>query len=149
MLPAAGVGNHLLAEYAGRSVEIEEIARARPRSVLQNEMAVQQHGFHFGQEAVVAVQIAPTGLHHPDVRVGEIVDGPLEKIGRRAEVRIENGDELSGGRLQPFLEGPGFKPGPVRPVVVFDGIAESVVARHQGFGERRRIVVGIVQHLNL
>ena len=38
------------APHAGRAVEVEEHVRARARAVLEDEMAVEQNGFHLGQE---------------------------------------------------------------------------------------------------
>ena len=67
-------------------------------------MAVQQNRFDFGEEVVIAVQVAPARLHHADLRIGEKVDGAREEIGRRAEVRVEDRDDLADGGLQPFLQ---------------------------------------------
>ena len=88
------------AQNARGAVEIEEQAGARARAVLENEVAVEQHGFDFRQEVVIAVQVAPARLHHADLRIGEIVDGARQEIGRRAEVGVEDRDEFAGGGLR-------------------------------------------------
>jgi len=62
------------------AVEIEEISGAGARPVLQDEVAVQQHAFHFGEEVVIAVQVAPARLHHADRGIGEVVDGAREEV---------------------------------------------------------------------
>ena len=62
------------AQNSGGAVEVEEIAGARTRAMLQDEMAVEQHGFDFGEEIVVPVQVAPARLHHADLRIGEMMN---------------------------------------------------------------------------
>ncbi len=68
--------------------------------MLQNKVAVEQHGFHFGQEVVVAVQIAPARLHHAHRRIGEVVDGARQEVRRRDEIGIENRHHFAGRGLQ-------------------------------------------------
>ncbi len=149
VLPAARVIDHGLAQNAGRAVEVEEVAGARTRSMLQDEMAVQQHRLDFGEEVVIAVEIAPAGLHHADLGVGEVVNGAHQKIGGRNKIGIEDGDEFAGGGFQAFLEGSGFIAVAIAAVQIVDGVAEGAIAFHQGFGEGGGIVGGIVQHLDL
>ena len=55
-----------------------------PRHVLQHEVAVEQHGLHFGQHVVVAVQITPARLHHADLRIGEEMHRAPQEIRRAA-----------------------------------------------------------------
>ena len=74
MLPAARVVDHRLAQNAGRPVEIEKIPGPGARSVFQNEVAVQQHSLDFGEEVVIAIEVAPARLHHTDLRIREVVD---------------------------------------------------------------------------
>src|ERR1035438_9424493 len=149
VLPAAGVLNRLAAQNTGRAVEVEEVARARASPVLQDEVPVQQHGFHFGEEAVIAIQIAPAGLHDADSRVGEMLDGAREEIRRRDEIGIENGDEFACGGLQSFLQRAGFEALAIVAVMVFDGEPQSAIALHQRRGKWGGVVGGIVQHLDL
>ena len=117
--------------------------------MLQNEVAVQQHGLHFGEEVVIAIEVAPARLHHAHLRIGEEVHGAHQEVGGRAEIGVEDGHQLAGGGLQAFLQRAGLEAMPVGAVMVLDGIAQGPVALHQRFGERRGIVGGIVQHLDL
>ena len=64
VLPAAGVGDGRAAPDTGRAVEIEEGAAAGARAVLDDEMAVEENGFNFREQRVVAVDIGPTRLDH-------------------------------------------------------------------------------------
>src|SRR5262249_58781075 len=57
VLPATAVFDRLAAPHPGGSVEVEEHLAARPAAVLQDEMPVEQDGFHFGQERVIAVEM--------------------------------------------------------------------------------------------
>ena len=95
--------------------------------MLQNEVAVEQHGFHFGQEVVVAVQIAPARLHHADLRIGEVVNGAHQEVGRRNEIGVEDRDQFAGGGLQPFLQRAGLVAVAIRAVVILD--RDSPVSR--------------------
>ena len=67
-------------------------------------MAVEQNGFDFGEERIVAVQMRPARLHHADLGIGEVVDHLHQPIGRRREIGVEDGDELAGRRLQARVE---------------------------------------------
>ena len=64
----------LVDEYVERDVKRRGL---RSRSVFENEMPVEQHGFHFCQEVVFAIQITPARLYDADLRIGKIVDGLL------------------------------------------------------------------------
>ena len=149
VLPAAGVVDHFAAQNTGRAVEVEEVARARTGPVLQDKVPVQQHGFHFGQKAVIAIQIAPAGLHDADCGVCEMLDGAREEIRRRDEIGIENRYEFAGGGLQPFLQRAGFEALAIVAVMVFDGEPQGAIALHQRRGKWSGVVGGIVQHLDL
>ena len=66
-------------------------------AVLENEVSVEQDGFHLGEEGVVAVEVGPAGLDHADAGLGEVVDDLHEPVGRGDEVGVEDGDELAAG----------------------------------------------------
>src|SRR5581483_3488979 len=117
--------------------------------MLQNEVAVEQYSFNLSKKAVIAVQIAPAGLHYADFRICEVVNGAEEEIGGRDEIGVEDGDEFSGRRLQPFLQGAGLETFAVGPMDVFDGVADIAVTLAERRSEFARLVRGIVQHLDL
>ena len=117
--------------------------------MLQNKVAVEQHGFHFREEVIVAIQIAPSRLHHAHLGIGEKIHRAIEELRRRAEIRVENRHQFARRRFQPFLQRPGLVPVAVGPVMILDRVAHVAVALHQGFGKRRGVVGGIVQHLDL
>ncbi len=76
-------------------LKLKKAAAAAAGSLLKEQVAVQEHGLDFGQEGVIAVQVAPAHLDHADLVVGEIVDAFLEDVRTGHEVRIENEDELA------------------------------------------------------
>src|ERR1035438_7680208 len=57
---------------------------------------------HFGEEVVIAVEVAPACLHHADGGIGEVVNGAREEVRGGDEVGVEDGDHFTGGGLQPF-----------------------------------------------
>ena len=66
--------------HAGGAVEVEEDAGAGAAAVLEDEVAVEEDGFDLGEEAVVAVEVRPAGLHHADAGLGEVVDDLHEPV---------------------------------------------------------------------
>src|SRR5208282_6050720 len=65
---------------AGCSVEIEEPTGTCAGRLLNQEVPVEEHGLNARQQRVALVQMSPTRLDHSDVRVGEKLDGLLEKV---------------------------------------------------------------------
>ncbi len=66
-------------------------------------MSVQKHRFYFRQEIVVFVEVTPPRLHHADFGVGEMMHGSHQEIGRRNEIRVEDGHQFTGGGFEPGL----------------------------------------------
>src|SRR6185436_19747886 len=69
VLPAARVIDRLAPPHAGGAVEIEEAAGAIAAAMLQDEVGVQQNRLNLGQQRVVAIEVTPARLHHPDLLV--------------------------------------------------------------------------------
>ena len=68
-------------------------------------MAVERHRLGTRQQRVFGVQMLPACLHHADTGIrDEIRNSFEEEILPRDEVGIENGDELTAGKLQAFPE---------------------------------------------
>ena len=149
MLPAAGVFYSAPPKDACGAVEIEKITGPGSRSVLENEMAVEQHRLHFGQEVVVAIEVTPASLHHADGRVGKEMDRAREEIGWRNEIGIEDRDQLTSSRFESRLQRPRLESVTIGPVMILDREPQRPIALHQRFGEQMRVVGRIVQHLNL
>jgi len=112
-------------------------------------MPVEQHGFHFRKEVVIAVDVAPARLHHAHRGVGKVMDGAYQEVGRRAKVGVEYGHELARSGFEAFLQRSRLEPMAVGAVMIFDRVAKRSIAFHQRPGEGRRVVGRIVQHLNL
>ena len=51
------------------------------RAVLEHEVRVEQDRLDLRQQRIVLVHVAPSRLHHRDLRVREVVDGLLQEVG--------------------------------------------------------------------
>src|SRR5438105_15309139 len=102
MLPTPRILDHLFAENAGGTVEIEKTPRPGSGAVFQNEVAIEQHGLHLGKKVVIAVEVAPTRLYQANFLVGEEVYSPGEEFLGRTEICVENRYQFSGCSLQAF-----------------------------------------------
>jgi hypothetical protein len=107
VLPSAGLVDGLATPHAGGSVEVEEDTGAGAAAVLEDEVAVEEDGFDLGEEAVVAVEVGPAGLHHADAWLGEMVDDLAHPVGRGNEVGVKDRDELALRGFEALFEGSG------------------------------------------
>ena len=148
VLPAAAIGDGLDAPHAGSAVEVEEVAGAVARAMLEDEVAVEQDGLDLGKHAVVAVEVGPAGLHHADLRLGEVVDDLHEPVGRRDKIGVEDGDELAFGDFEAGVEGSGLEAMTIGAMDVHDGVAESGIARDDGGSDLLGFVGGVVEDLD-
>ncbi len=149
VLPAAGVLDASSAPHAGRAVEAHEPPAAIAGCVLDHEVPVQQDGLRLGQQRLVTVDMVPPSLNHSDFGVGEMVDGVLQNVAGRDEVRVEDAQKLSGGRLHALLERPGFVTFPVVAVQI-DHVVPSCPHPLSGFrGDPDRLISRVIEHLNL
>ena len=130
VLPAAGIFNRLPTPHAGGAIEVEEDALARTAAVLEHEVSIQQDGFDFGKKRVIAIDVRPAGLHHSDLRVGEVVNDLHQEVGRRREVGVEDGDELTVRDLHARLQGARFEALAIRAVEISDGVTHRGVTFH-------------------
>ena len=113
VLPAPRVNDRGAAPHARGTVEVEEAARAIAPAVLEDEVPVEHDRLHLGEQGVVAVDVAPAGLHHPHLRIGKLPHRLLENIGRGHEVGVEDEDQLALGHREPRGEGSCLEAGAV------------------------------------
>src|SRR5215471_4215531 len=137
VLPSAGIFDHRLAQNSRSAVKVEKQTATCAGYVLQNEMAIQEHGLDLCEHVVMAIQITPARLHHTDLLVGEEMHRALEKISRRNKIGIEDRHNLSVGRTQSILQCTCLEAVPVFPADVFDGKSCGLVVLDQATGERR------------
>ncbi len=149
MLPAPGFIDSATPPHAGGAVEVEEDAGAGAGSMLEDEVAIEEDGFDLGEEAVVAVEVGPAGLHHADLGLGKVMDDLHDPVRRGHEVGIEDGDEFAGGGFHDFLEGAGLKACAIGTVQINDGVAEGAVPFKDELGYFFRFVGGVVEDLDL
>src|SRR5579864_2147634 len=97
VLPAAGFLNTGFPPQPGGSVKIEKTSAPAAGCLLKQQVTVQKHRLHPGKHGIPAVEMAPSRLDHANLRVGEKLDGLLEKFWRSDEIRVENTHELAAG----------------------------------------------------
>src|SRR5205823_2437048 len=95
--PAAGIVDGRAAPQAARAVEVGKQARRPARGLLDSEVSAQHERLEPGQEGIVFVEKSPTELDRRDAWVAEPRDRLLQHVRRRAKVRIEDGEEFTGG----------------------------------------------------
>src|SRR5258706_7644518 len=115
--------------------------------MLEHEVTIQQDGFDFGQKGVVAVEVGPASLHHPNLWVGKVMDGAQQKIFRRSKVGVENRNKLAPRRLQSFGERARLVAFAIRPVMVGDGIAQRRVTFDEAASHIAGFVSRVVEYL--
>jgi hypothetical protein len=149
VLPPAGIGNCGPAPDPASAGKIEHASGAEPRAVLHEMVTVEHERLHAREQALLTVQMPPTRLHHADRWVAEITDDGAEKIRLGNEVRVEDGDELALGALQPELECAGLVPGPVTATQVHR--VEPAVAELENLAARQSLgfVGRVVEDLDL
>ena len=60
--------------------------------------------------------MSPPGLDHSYFRIGEEMNGSLQKISLRDKIGIKNTDEFAFGSLQPDRQRAGFETGAIDPM---------------------------------
>ena len=113
VLPAAAVLNRRPPPDARGAIEVEEVAGPIPSAVLEHEVRVEQDRLNLREQRVVGVDMAPARLHHGHLRIDEVMDGLVQELARRNEVRVEDGDELALRELHPGFERARLVAGPI------------------------------------
>src|SRR5262249_49071854 len=129
--------------------EVEHAAGPETSPVLDEMMAVEHQGLNAGEQAFVAIQVGPAGLHHADLRIAEISCNGFQKIRTRDEVGVEDRDELALRALEAVLRRAGLVADAVRTADV-DRV-EPTLAQLRDLAARQclRLVRRIVEHLEL
>jgi hypothetical protein len=121
--------------------------------MLEYKVTIEQNRLDLGQEAVVAIQVRPSRLHHPNLRLREVMDYLHHPLSRRHKVRIEDCYKLAPCHIEALVERARLIPMPVAAMEIHNrlrlhprksaGIALDSLPRYFGCLIRR-----IVQHLN-
>src|SRR6202167_54621 len=149
VLPAAGILHRVAAPDTRSAVEIEEQTAAITRTMLDDEVSVQQNGFDFRQCGIIAIDIAPARLHHGEFSVREIGHRAAQKIRGRNKVRIEDGHKFTVRGFQAFLQRARFIAFAIVAMDVADGHSEGAVAFYTVAGDLAGLGGRIVENLNL
>ncbi len=148
-MPAARVAYARSPPDAGGSVEVDKEAGCGAGWVLDQEEPIEQQGLRTRQPGGVGVQVTPTRLHHPDPRIGEGREQPLQQVARWHEVGIEDEHELAPRPRQAVGEGPRFVTGAASAPQVLDGDAARRVLRDARARQFHGFIVRVVQDLDL
>src|SRR5271169_3669147 len=121
--------------------------------MLDDEVAIEENGFHSGEQGIIAVEIGPASLHHADVdaavRVEKVGNCAAQEIGGRQKVCIEDGDVLTFCGLQSVLERARLVALTIGTMNIGDGQSFGSVAFDAGASDIAGFVRGIVEHLNI
>src|SRR5205823_2211069 len=149
MLPAARLFNARFSPESGRSVEVEKATAARARGLFENEMAVEKHRLHAGEQGITAIQMAPARLNHPHFRIGKEIDRLAQQMRRWNEIGIENTNEFTARGSQPSFQGARFEAGAIDSMNQFD--IETALTQFRCTIRRNllRVIGRIVEHLDL
>src|SRR5205807_7538553 len=93
MLPAAAHLDRVAPPDTGSAVEVEKVAAAIARRLLNNEMSIKHDRLQTRQQVVGTVDMGPAHLCAADDRIGEVIDQLAQKIRLRHKVGIENRDQ--------------------------------------------------------
>src|SRR5437763_4766520 len=108
MLPAAGFLDRRATPHPRSAVEVKEKPGAGTAGVFQYKMSIEQDRFNFRKQRIVAIDMGPARLHHPNLWIGEVMDGAEQETFRRCEVSIEDGNELAFCHLHTFRQRTSF-----------------------------------------
>src|SRR5690348_6547765 len=95
------------------------------------------------------VDVGPPRLNHPNLRIGEMMDGGEQKIRWRHEISIEDGDELTLRSLKPLRERPSFESFAVGAVVISDRKCLLRIVLDESPSHGHSFVRRIVEHLDI
>ena len=148
-LPSPRVDERLAAPQPRGPVEVEEPSPTKATLLLQKEVAIEEKPLRPGEPRVVLVEVVPPGLHHPHAGVGHRGEEFLEEGRRGDEIGVEDEYVLTRGRFQARGERARLVAGSHAAVEHLDVHAPAPPCPRPLPGERRGLVGGVVQHLDL
>ncbi len=148
-LPASRFLHTAATPHACRPVEVEEEARAVAGPVLDGEVGVQKERLRTGEPAPPGVQVAPGGLHRAHGGIRERRDQPQQQVRRRYEIGVQDQEEVAPGQVGAGRQRPRLEARPVGPPDMTHINAPCAPAGGPRGGQRRGLVGGIVQDLDL
>lgn len=149
VLPTSGISDARFAPDPAGAIEGEESARAVACGLLQFQMAVEKHGLDAGQHVECAVQVAPSGLDHPNVGIGEVMDGFFEQFRFWHEIGVQNQKVFALGGFGAVFQCSRLEPGAIGAVDVFRIETALFQAINTGPADVHGLVGGIIEQLDL
>jgi len=96
-LPTPGLGHAIPPPHARSAVEVEEASTHVSPALLVQEVAVEVERLCVRKPVLVAVQVIPAGLHHPDRWVTERREKLPDQVRVGHEVRVQDEQEFASG----------------------------------------------------
>ena len=150
MLPSTSIVDTSIPPNPGGTIEIDKVSLTISTRLFYRKVSIQSECLQTGECAVIFVDMFPTGLHHPELIVAnKMRDGSLEEIFGRKEIRIEDRSELPFRFLESVGQSSRLVSHPLFTLDVFDIESFRLPVSHSGLRFLHRLVVSIVQHLNL
>ena len=148
--PAAGLSNRRSPPNAAGAVELKQPAAAKAPGLFDDEMRVEHHALHPRQPIGAVVRELAARLHEAGIGVRDQDRHDIAKpMRRRPKIDIEQSDQRRAADAQTGFQGARLEPGAILAPDVRDFNAARCQIRHDLGDEDRRIVGGIVQHLDM
>ena len=112
-------------------------------------MRIQHHRLRGGEARLVAVQVRPARLRHPDTRIREVPHHAAQEIRPRHEVGIEHGDQLAARAPHSPRERARLVSRAAPAAEMRDVEPACSLPRDGRRGARRCVIRGVVQDLDL
>ena len=147
--PAARFADAGHAPDAAGAAEVHEPAGAVAGGLLDDEVAVEGEGLAAGEGVIEPVEMAPAGLDHADLFVGdEVGDGAAEEVRRGDEVGVEHGEQFTIQQFEAAGKSAGLVATALRAADMADIKAAGAQAGQGLADEGAGIVDGIVEDLD-
>ena len=110
-LPPTGFQDGFFPEHASAAVEVLEVTGQISSGLLDQEVDIDRMGDRLGQKVIIPIMMGPSALNDPQTFVlRKIREGAKQKICRRDEVGIEDGNEFFLGSFEGSLQGTSLEP---------------------------------------
>src|SRR6267142_1235598 len=140
MLPAATHLDRFAPPDSGGAIEVEKIARAIARGLLNYKVPIEHDRLQAGQQVVRTIDVGPAHLRTANNRICEVVNQLAQEIRPRDKISIEDRDQISFRRLHALLESARLEAGAIVTMDVVDVETQGGVLLDSRAGDAHRFV---------
>ena len=148
-MPVPRVQDRILSPDPAGTVKVDEESRPVPDVLFHHKMSVERECLRSREERIFAVEMFPTRLYQPHVRVGEMRYRLLQEIRVGHKVGVEDGQEFAARMRETFLQGARLVARPVRPANVLNVVPKRLEFLDGPVDNVHGLVRRIVQYLDL